>query len=191
MNDITLRNRQWSPFLRLPGEIRECIYELVLGGKQVLVLSPRLYSADKTRLENHLNDSFEPDTVRKLLYLTETCRQIHVETKFLIFKTNEFRIASNYSFKTLLDKLSQQQAAAIQTLMWPKRCHQVSDDYLMKFTGLQRLVVLQTGQSGDDFYIPENNATRKVHLWYQKRRQAAQDRINAWEAHGIEIEYCE
>ncbi|KZM26843.1 uncharacterized protein EKO05_0010786 [Ascochyta rabiei] len=189
--DITLQNQIDSPFLRLPGEVRNRIYGLVLGGRQIQVLYPRLYSAERDGGQNDGFASLEPGTVRKLLHMTEACRQIHAETDLLVFQTNDFRIASNHSFETFLDALSQRQAEAVRSLVWPKCCQLVADGHLSKCTGLQRLIVSKAGHSGGDFYTPADNATVKVHLYYQEMRQAAQDRIDAWEAKGVEIEYCE
>ncbi|KAJ4344129.1 hypothetical protein N0V95_006333 [Ascochyta clinopodiicola] len=186
MNDITLQNQLDSPFLHLPGEVRNRIYSLVLGGKQIQVLYPRLYLA-----ENNLPASFELGTVRKLLHITEASRQLRAETDLLVFRTNDFRIASNRYFDDFFDALSQRQRGAVRSLVWPKKCHSVADGQLLKFTGLQRLVVLKTVHSGGDFYVPADNATVKVHLWYQEMRKTAQDRIDAWEGRGVEIEYAE
>lgn len=177
--------------MRLPGEVRNRIYNYVLGRKHILVLPPRLYSADRSGTSDHLLAVFEPNAIRKLLYLTETCRQIHAETDLLVFQMNDFRIPFKYSFDHFVKSISQRQMEAIRTLVWPRRCEQMADDLLSKFIGLQRFVVLTISRNGDDFYIPADNATAKVHSWYLGKRLIAKERLNAWRSKGIEIEYRE
>lgn len=139
----------------------------------------------------HGTDPFEPNTVDKLLHLTETCRQIHAETDLLVFKTNDFRMGSELNFNKFLDSISQRQTDAIRTLVWPRKCERVGDDTFSRFSGLRRLLVLKNVASGDDFYVPADDVLVKVYLWYEEKRQIAQDRLDAWEAKGIEIEYCD
>ncbi|KAF1359339.1 hypothetical protein EJ07DRAFT_77821, partial [Lizonia empirigonia] len=109
-------NQRESPFLRLPGEVRNRIYNLALGNRQIMILHPRLYSAIRYSRRCHGTDPFEPNTVDKLLHLTETCRQIHAETDLLVFKANDFRIGSELNFNKFLDSISQRQTDAIRTL---------------------------------------------------------------------------
>ncbi|KAF2624547.1 hypothetical protein BU25DRAFT_461074 [Macroventuria anomochaeta] len=189
MNDISLRNQRESPFLRLPGEVRNRIYEHALGGKHISYLYPRLYSADRNHLRKFGHNGLEANIVPKLLHLTITCRQIHDETDLLIFRMNDFCISANFCLKAF-DVLSQRQLGAIKTCIWPRQCEYVTDFTISKFTGLQRLVVRETGYSGDDFYAPEDSATPRVHVWYEGKRRVALGRIDGWKAKGIEIEYC-
>ena len=177
--------------MRLPGEVRNRIYSYALGRKHIVILPPRLYSADKNCTSDHLLAVFEPNAIRKLLYLTETCRQIHTETDLLVFELNDFRIPFKYSFDHFVKSVSQRQMEAIRTLMWPRKCEELADDLLSKFAGLQRFVVLTTGRHGEDFYIPTDNATAKVHSWYLRKRLIAKERLDAWGSKGIEIEYRE
>ena len=186
-----MRNHRESHFLRLPGEVRNRIYNYALGRKHILILPPRLYSADRNGTSDHLPTVVEPNTIRKLLHLTETCRQIHAETNLLVFEMNDFRIPFKYSFDYFVKSVSQRQMEAIRTLVWPRRCEQMADDLLSRFTGLQRFVVVTAGRRGEDFYIPTDNATVKVHSWYSEKRLIAKERLDAWRAKGIEIEYCE
>jgi hypothetical protein len=149
-------------------------------------MRPRVYSADITGPQFH-----DPEDVliRKLLHLTEVCRQIHTETELFIFQLNEFRIAGDHNMKYFINALSEKHLGVVRTYVWPRKCGMVKDDMLSKFTGLERIVLQVHPEpiGGDDFYVPVN-ATEKVVRWYRERRVIARNRTKAWEAKGITIQ---
>lgn len=90
-------NQKECAFLRLPGELRNRIYEHILGG---LIFSstttPRLLWAVKGARIRHVECQHKspghssPATLE--LSILETCRQIHEEARLLAFKLNTFAI---------------------------------------------------------------------------------------------------
>jgi hypothetical protein len=89
----TARNRQESPFLRLPPELRTRIYEIALGGKQIRVCDVKSCAAARHRCRTRAkklryNTYFH--LRRRNLTLLVTCRQINAEARLLPFALNEF-----------------------------------------------------------------------------------------------------
>ncbi|KAF2035778.1 hypothetical protein EK21DRAFT_84186 [Setomelanomma holmii] len=83
---ISLRNQAASPLLRLPAELRNKIFEHVLGGYDIFVgIWPR-------HMERRLDRPF--DSFREggshFLGLLQVCQQIYTEAKTLPFSLNEF-----------------------------------------------------------------------------------------------------
>lgn len=78
-----------SPLSRLPPELRNAIYELVLTFKDPIALAkrPMKYGAPISYVLRVLNSSPNP---RNGLALIETCNQIHQEAGNLIFSLNTF-----------------------------------------------------------------------------------------------------
>lgn len=124
-----------------------------------------------------------------LLYLTTTCRHIHAEPDLLIFQINDLRINAKSSPKSVIETVSPRQLRAIRTHVWPRQCDQILNNMILMLTGLQRIVVVvrENGWSGDDFYVLDDNATQRVHLWYKHEHRAAIKRIYEWRAKGIEL----
>jgi hypothetical protein len=86
------RNRQQSPLLRLPPEIRNRIYGLVLGGKQIQVCDAKNCASRhrcRSRKQKNRYDTYF-HLRRRDLALLVSCHQIHEETKLLPFNHNEF-----------------------------------------------------------------------------------------------------
>jgi hypothetical protein len=107
------RNQQSSPLLRLPAEIRNTIYEYVLGGESWHYLT---YIGVRLSLKRRLSkDDERPEKEPHFLALFKTCRQLQAETKLLPFKLNLFPTF----VKDLLDflrVLSPSQASVIHTI---------------------------------------------------------------------------
>jgi hypothetical protein len=74
-----------SPLLRLPGEIRNRIYEYVFSGQEVDTFEDR---NGIIRLRGKLGDTedFRCSAFESYVALTKTCRQIHQDTRLLPFK---------------------------------------------------------------------------------------------------------
>ncbi|KAF2707627.1 hypothetical protein K504DRAFT_383222 [Pleomassaria siparia CBS 279.74] len=75
----TKKNREESPLLCLPAEIRNHIFSYALGGRMWVILwRSRRSSVVKNREENCLS-------------LLQTCRQVYAETALLPFELGTFR----------------------------------------------------------------------------------------------------
>ena len=89
----TTRNRQESPLLRLPPELRTRIYEIALGGRQIRVCDVKSCASTRHRCRTRAK-KLTYDTYfhlrRRYLALLVTCRQVHEETKLFPFMLNEF-----------------------------------------------------------------------------------------------------
>jgi hypothetical protein len=75
-----------SPLYKLPGELRNRIYELALfqpGGITVFV----------SALRPHL---FKPTDTSNILALTEICKDIRHESSPIVYETNKFSLISKY-----------------------------------------------------------------------------------------------
>ncbi|KAH6629090.1 hypothetical protein C7974DRAFT_393824 [Boeremia exigua] len=193
MDDIFICNQLESPFLRLPGEVRNRIYEYALGGKVISYNQHHSHSIDADYYRQHGYGTPEPHTVSTLLHLTATCRQIHAETDLHIFKYNEFLINTSTVLQSFVEALSQRQLSAIRTYIWPQRSGYVTDEMMEQLVGMRKILVAMQGdgQIASDFWIPGEDATPRVHLWYERKRQVALARIDAWRTKGIEIEIYE
>ncbi len=116
----TERNRQ-SPFLRLPGEIRNQIYEYALSGHVVMIYpGPRNWQFLKLK---HFRcssrapgcEKFSPDAWFKLHSLGLVCRQLHDETKVLPYAYSTFQFHGGAPIGYWVSRLlSKQQRDAIQ-----------------------------------------------------------------------------
>jgi hypothetical protein len=89
----TTRNRQESPLLRLPPELRTHIYEIALGGRRIQVCDVKSCASTRHRCRTRAK-KLTYDTYfhlrRRYLALLVTCRQVHEETKLFPFMLNEF-----------------------------------------------------------------------------------------------------
>ncbi|KAH7076473.1 hypothetical protein BKA63DRAFT_283376 [Paraphoma chrysanthemicola] len=130
---LSARNQREVPLLQLPGELRNKIYTLVLGG--LVISSSRHFTSPEQQLgiseDNALHQSLLPaklfkiaafrveedhipTTVSGYIALLKVCRQIHAETRLLPFELNVFEICSS-ELSSFLDHLSVAQRDAITT----------------------------------------------------------------------------
>ncbi|KAF2682576.1 hypothetical protein K458DRAFT_390503 [Lentithecium fluviatile CBS 122367] len=121
---ISFRN-QVSQLLRIPGELRDMIYEFVLGGLQLYVVKdgsdifielfddkyPFGFSRCPSRRLNG------PD-VADIFVITQVCRQTHSESCLLPFKLDHFyaSFVGPHIFNDFLRKLCGAQRNAISSL---------------------------------------------------------------------------
>ncbi len=110
-----LRNQHVSPLLRLPAEIRNKIYTLVLSGHSINLstFNPNhptytLFRKQHTR---------QKALLALLTALPSTCRQIRAETKPLPFSLNDFILVQG-----LQKRLNETQFHAVRTLKWSMNC---------------------------------------------------------------------
>jgi hypothetical protein len=92
-----------SPFLRLPAELRNKIYQLVFSNGVIQVLAP---------WENRYRSTISAYSAPALL---QTCRQIHGEATPVLFSTATFE-TERYSLEYFIETIGAEKAALIATL---------------------------------------------------------------------------
>jgi hypothetical protein len=113
----TQLNATDSPLLRLPGELRNKIFEYVLGDLDLHFTYAYGYQFD-VRLETHQ---------RNMLGLLFVCRQAHAETALLHYALNTFNftLTEIFDVKNFLQGMSAAQRKAIQRIYthWKGNLH--------------------------------------------------------------------
>jgi hypothetical protein len=164
----TEQNRQ-TPLLRLPAELRNKIYCMLLGGWEFGMAT----RADSRALVCRLIDSggnpdkkyWKPAHVHQAFALIKACRQIYSDTKLLPFELNTFHTRSYFALARYSDTLPPDMVKSIRhircVLVYEKGEERAIKDIeglmerLRKFTGLRRL--------GLKFTMPVD-ATRKMRV---------------------------
>jgi hypothetical protein len=103
-----MQNRQSSPLLRLPPELRNQIYEYVLGGEIYYLLDS---SGRMILIKNRYNGARRPQ--KHCFALLETCRQLHAETASLPSSLNTFA-SSSLTIANFFSKLTTAQQEAVK-----------------------------------------------------------------------------
>ncbi|KAF2251348.1 hypothetical protein BU26DRAFT_592469 [Trematosphaeria pertusa] len=134
--EITARNSTDSPLLRLPGELRDRIFRLAIGGHVIAVtrdgrgiqlldpVSTKKYrpaTATRGTKSSHrgrarfLQGERIPgaERVSRIFTLAFVCRQIHSESQLLPYKHNIFHFDTPWSFGSFTKRLSTPQRQAI------------------------------------------------------------------------------
>ncbi|KAF1912483.1 hypothetical protein BDU57DRAFT_458390, partial [Ampelomyces quisqualis] len=149
-------NRQQSPLLRLPGELRNKVYEYAMTGITVTVHLAGRRGAETYALHANVaatptTDAISTSDMNRVIGLTRVCRQIQVETHLLPFASITFHGVSNGSFLTFIDSLSNAQRDAISTvqicttdaeiggILWNKVNTSGSNDFPSQRTHLELL----------------------------------------------------
>ncbi|KAH6849564.1 hypothetical protein B0T12DRAFT_486270 [Alternaria alternata] len=102
--DIAQRNATSSPLLRLPPEIRNMIYTLILDVNTVMVAHAGLVRSRRFEIS---------------VTLLRVCRQIHAEAALLPYAFNTFVFwGTTLSLKTFLDGRNKEQIAAMRKVQW-------------------------------------------------------------------------
>ena len=104
------RNQLESPLLKLPGEVRNKIYNYVFSVGSVHF--GRSHHHYRTSEEDYEPEGCEPTD---LLDVTSTCRQIRSDTSTLLFKNNVIIIDDQKIFK-IVEQLEPHQLEAIKAL---------------------------------------------------------------------------
>ncbi|KAF2831058.1 hypothetical protein CC86DRAFT_430707 [Ophiobolus disseminans] len=100
-------NRKNSPFLRLPTELRNVIYQHVTRGLQIrFVDGQQSFIVCRSAIIQSTPVWQHPIN---LLALNETCSQIYSETKMLLFELNEFSGCIKHVQLALTDYLTREQ----------------------------------------------------------------------------------
>ncbi|KAF2847890.1 hypothetical protein T440DRAFT_184618 [Plenodomus tracheiphilus IPT5] len=153
----TLENMLDSPLLRLPGEIRNIIYEYAMMGN--VIEEPETtwsYTTAPTTPETK-------GTVPVALNFLSVSRQVYAETRILLFKHSALKIHDLNNLRTLKRNIISAQWNAITTIILPVEavsvrcisCHEPfcptthcqwsfrkdELDYLEHLPGLQRVII--------------------------------------------------
>jgi hypothetical protein len=157
-------NQQESPFLKLPAEIRNQIYEETLpDGDTVLIDYETYHNTDKDVLPvfkyrcqvfSPSTDPFqyryyETDISREVTLLGGVCRQLYLETAVLPFKLNVIAFSSHNVMTNFLlfeQRLSRQQRYAITALLL---CDNLPGANILTYLPNVQEVMLSTGQRID------------------------------------------
>ncbi|KAI4648202.1 hypothetical protein J4E93_004614 [Alternaria ventricosa] len=108
--DSTQRNQLESPLLKLPGEVRNKIYNYVFSvGSVHFGRSHHHYRTSET---DYVPEGCDPTD---LLDVTSTCRQIRSDTSTLLFKNNVI-IIDDQKLSKMVDQLEPHQLEAIKAL---------------------------------------------------------------------------
>ncbi|KAI4631575.1 uncharacterized protein J4E87_002280 [Alternaria ethzedia] len=110
---ISEMNRQRSPLLRLPAELRNKIYEYALGGMELRIS----YRNRELGLVAAMfyNTPVLFTSLHRLVGLTLVSRQLYAETKILPFELCTM-LALRFTFNDLIERLNITQRQAISTI---------------------------------------------------------------------------
>ena len=164
------RNQLDSPLLRLPGELRNAIYEQVLGNWDFrMVYIKNAYP----QLGLYCRRAGESGRWQRLTSALATllfvCRQIYAEARYLLFTLNVFGGKTMWCLHKLLDRLNKDQRQRVanvrlvlsrHNMVWGEKAEVVgprlvtADDARPVFQGahgLRRVVVAWTGRTRTDW----------------------------------------
>ncbi|KAI4611745.1 hypothetical protein J4E83_007996 [Alternaria metachromatica] len=125
LEEITLRNQAESPLLRLPGELRNRIYELAVGGNIIVVsssykrwrkMSVYLTSADPSGPDAKSAQASIRAPVSDIFTIGLVCRQLHRETALIQYAKNLFHLDNIYYGRDFVDSLSSAQRALVTSI---------------------------------------------------------------------------
>ncbi|KAF1840535.1 uncharacterized protein K460DRAFT_399453 [Cucurbitaria berberidis CBS 394.84] len=113
---ITEQNQLDSPFLRLPGEVRNIIYHCALGNHEIYAMPTRPEGFVCMGRPNHQFPwKLEPIEQIMALYLPLVCRQICFEMgKYFVFKFNSFGSTRPGDFHLLMESLTVEQRSMLE-----------------------------------------------------------------------------
>ncbi|KAJ4313130.1 hypothetical protein N0V94_007109 [Neodidymelliopsis sp. IMI 364377] len=117
LDAITQRNRTHSPILRLPGEIRNRMYEYALGGNDLVPMESNIKGTGFSfYLTSGPTNCAEPSRQHwlGLCSLPATCRDLRLETKTLPLSLNMFQWENNFTTCLWLKNITKEARAAIR-----------------------------------------------------------------------------
>jgi hypothetical protein len=193
MSTSAKRNSTISPLLRLPGEIRNRIWQYALGYHQIDIgyygfkrswpIGPTL-DVRSLRPAQHFPRTF----VRPNFALSRVCRQVYVESSAFIYTLNTFRFNNCTAIDRWVKSLALGQKRLVASIDVPsdymhKYRHGLRKSFFAKFANIKRVgvdehVAVYGRRPGDD----KSLATAK------KREE---DFIRAKEGKSIRIEWHE
>lgn len=139
---LAVRNRKWSPLLRLPAELRNRIFEYAFVVRIVrfnFVSTESRYPADFL--------AYPPITagardISSLLRRTIVCRQIHSETAILPVKLNTF-VVDIIELVDMVNAMPKEVQDQIHSLRIDSRRHRVKDTVIQYISNLAKLPSLR------------------------------------------------
>ena len=151
-----------SPLLRLPAEIRNQIYDYVIGGQTYAV-----YEASLEKPSYYLNrERGQGLHWHEQTALSRTCRQFRHDTSLLFFQNNIFManyLNSSSAMKGWMHSLQPYHASAIQAILcelWgPRRDPEALKLLLADWAGIKRVGVYSYSSSGHHM---ANQGTLKI-----------------------------
>lgn len=118
LDAITEQNQLVSPFLCLPGEVRNRIYHYAFGGHEIYAMPSGLRRfVCMGRPDDQFAWNLKPISQIMALHLPLVCRQIQSETgKYFAFKFNTFGSTMPEYFQLLMESLTAEQKNRIEVV---------------------------------------------------------------------------
>lgn len=138
-----------SPLLRLPGELRNCIYEYAVGSNQVMsfVELDSSYYELEARPYEKLHYMPRDKNWNEIFNLKLVCKALRKETKTLPYHLNILLAPRCAPFDLFLEKLKPECAEAIRTVSFGARDVSAEDTVphsIKKCTGLITVICMNT-----------------------------------------------
>ncbi|KAH7399503.1 hypothetical protein BKA66DRAFT_451929 [Pyrenochaeta sp. MPI-SDFR-AT-0127] len=159
---ITEKNQLDSPFLCLPGEVRNRIYHYAFGGHEIYAMPSGLRRfVCMGRPDDQFAWNLKPIAQIMAVHLPLVCRQIRSETgKYFAFKFNTFGSTMPEYFKLLMDSLTIEQMNRIEVVKMnhddgPEHYNSYQMGLEVQYEALRtlrnlRLLVLRDFRAGDE-----------------------------------------
>ncbi|KAH6638490.1 hypothetical protein C7974DRAFT_285444, partial [Boeremia exigua] len=141
-------NQQRSPFLRLPPELRNRIYQFVLQAESILIYAHRI-STFSTSIVMHSCCSFtSPRQIQhwreddQLTFLPVVCRQVYAEMHALLYTLNNFIFVDGTAMRSWMSCRTLRQRQLIRSLKLPRAAtnyyqHPPNTQLVRKFPNLK------------------------------------------------------
>ncbi|KAF2445478.1 hypothetical protein P171DRAFT_265954 [Karstenula rhodostoma CBS 690.94] len=113
---VTKRNSTESPLFRLPGEIRNMIYDYATGHYNIYHTCEGRLIVGPIDPWDWRHAFVEFPSAPSLLALTLVCRQTYLEARLHVFANNTFDTKNFFYFRRRVDKLTTAQKNAIATI---------------------------------------------------------------------------
>ncbi|XPS70462.1 hypothetical protein M3J09_002679 [Ascochyta lentis] len=148
-NPTTEQNRTHSPLLRLPGEIRNRIYDYVFENHDVIV---RKFQ-DRTKFFYHVSEPFPSDHCGwvpwlGLLQIATVCRDLHAETELLPYSMSTFSLDDRGGFRSWYIGIGRKRQLSIRTIQvsrhssWNLLCSQLCNIRKLPRNKIEEVVVV-------------------------------------------------
>jgi len=108
-------NADHSPFLRLPAEVRNAVYQFALSGQTV---SSILHRSAATTTSPPLARRVDDASLRRphRFSLLRVCRQIFIETAVLLYRLSTFRFNDSTNLLLWLNNISAWESVLVQSV---------------------------------------------------------------------------
>jgi hypothetical protein len=170
--------------LTLPAEIRNQIYEYVLGGVEVM---PRMNTGTRAiqcvsyGLKLRGRKSWEQH-----IALTFVCRAIHNDTRLLPYSLNIIKLGyCSEAFNKWLSFIGEARTAAIKTVYVRSEQRFIENRELFpvlhRLEGLKRLVYYSESSAGKSLLLHAYVCARKLEMWVDNRIYSVEEML--WDEH--------